>query len=328
MLNLYALKNDKLENVSREEARSLGNALVWCDLNEPTKEEESFVESLLEIEIPTRDEMAEIELSNRLYQYNGAVFTTATMVTQADTPEPQTHAITFILTGATLLTLRYSEPFAFRAICRRMTVSRDKYYQGNTTLVELMELTVNRVADLLENTAHCLDTLNSVLFRPAIIDREARQQNVPDFEDLLRQVGIHGDLLSRIRESLISLTRLIGFISNTPYYDPLGDCHPRLLVLLKDIAALNEQANFLSNRVNFLLDAIFGMIGVQQTSIIKIFSVASVVFLPPTLVASIYGMNFDFMPELKWALGYPVSLAAMFLSALLPYLYFKKKNWL
>ncbi|MBM3618339.1 MAG: magnesium transporter, partial [Alphaproteobacteria bacterium] len=280
-----------------------------------------------ELEIPTRDEMLEIELSNRFYQYNGAVFATATMLTNADTAEPQAHAISFILVESALLTVRYATPYSFSMFEKSLQKPKSDDYQGVGALCDILELTINRIADLLENTGHKLDNVNTTLFRPAFRDKEQRQQNIPDFEGLLLEIGIQGDLLSKLRESLISLTRLISFVTTTPYFRVTEPCYARTTVMLRDITALNDQVGFHSSRLNFLLDTTLGMIGIQQTGIIKIFSVASVVFLPPTLVASIYGMNFEFMPELHYVLGYPISLTLMVLSALLPYLYFKKK-WL
>lgn len=146
--------------------------------------------------------------------------------------------------------------------------------------------------------------------------------------DLLRNIGVQGDLLSKMRESLLSITRVLSFVCNTVHCPPQTEAYSRLHILIKDVAALSDQAGFLSGKVGFLLDASLGLVGVQQTAIIKIFSVAAVVFLPPTLVASIYGMNFDFMPELKWLLGYPFAIVLMILSAWLPYKLFKKKKWL
>lgn len=328
MLTFYAVENEKLKIVSTDEATSGLQKIVWCDLFQPSREEEHLVEGLFEIEIPTRDEMVEIELSNRLYQYNGTIFTTTTMVAKADTVQPETHAVSFILSGSALITLRYAESYSFKAYLGQLGNRKGEYYEGIDAMCDLLELTINRVADLLENTGHKLDDINATLFRASIEDKVERQQKTPDFEELLLQVGICGDLLSKIREGMVSLTRLIGFASGTSYFEESSAHHARSLIMLRDISALNEQAGFLSGRLNFLLDTTLGMIGIQQTSIIKIFSVASVVFLPPTLVASVYGMNFDFIPELHKDWGYPYSIALMILSALLPYLYFKRRKWL
>ncbi|MCD6034583.1 MAG: Magnesium/cobalt transport protein [Rickettsiales bacterium] len=328
MLTFYVLQNEVITPIPRENVKACISQLIWVDLLCPTHEEEVFVENLLPTSIPTRDEMVEIELSNRLYKKNGAVYATATMVTKADTPEPETHAITFVLSGEHLITVRYSDPQSFRTFLGRSSIIRAETYHGNTVLAGLMEAIIDRIADILENVGHHLDDMTKKIFRPHLEDAKARSKKKPQLEEMLRQAGIKGDLVSKIRESLVSINRLLGFISQTSYFNAGSEEHNRLQTAMKDIQALNDHASFISNKVNFLLDATLGMISIEQNGIIKIFSVAAVVFLPPTLVASIYGMNFDAIPELHWHFGYPFAIGTMILSALLPYKFFRWKGWL
>ncbi len=328
MLKLYLMKNDTIEAVSAEEVKDHLSQLVWVDLFSPTSDEEHFVEELLATSIPTRDEMQEIELSSRLYQKSGSVYATATIVTQADTPEPETHDITFVLSNQCLITIRYSDPQPFKVFLGRSSVISVETYQGNTVLTGLMEAIVDRMADILENIGHNIDDMTKKIFRPHLLNAEARSKEKPDLEDMLRQVGLRGDLISKTRESLVSVSRLLGFISQTSYFKTDSEESNRIFTLLRDIQALSDHASFLVNKVNFLLDATLGMISIEQNAIIKIFSVAAVVFLPPTLVASMYGMNFDIIPELKWDFGYPFAIALMVLSAYLPYKFFSRKGWL
>jgi magnesium transporter len=154
----------------------------------------------------------------------------------------------------------------------------------------------------------------------------ARQKT--DFEEVLRTIGLAEGLTSRARESLVSLTRLLSFLSRPSEGKPNKPFSRALKTLSRDVLALSDHSSFLANNITFMLNATLGMVNIEQTDIIKIFSVASVVFLPPTLIASIYGMNYQYMPELNWAFGYPLSIMLMVISGVLPYLYFKRRGWL
>lgn len=327
MLTLFALQDRVLTPVSLEDVHHNRQNLVWVDLLNPTREEEVDVERLLGTEIPTREEMHEIELSSRLYQENGALHATATIVTQADTPEPETHAVTFLLVNQCLITIRYVNPRPFRIFISRTGRIETQSYQGSTVFTNLLELVVDRLADILEMAGHNIDGMTRKIFRPKS-NKANEEEERTDFETLLQEIGINGDLISKTRESMVSISRLLSFILQAPQFRHGTEEHGRISTLLRDIAPLSDHANFLSNKVNFLLDATLGMISIEQNATIKIFSVAAVVFLPPTLVASIYGMNFHFMPELDWQYGYPLAIFLMILSAFLPYKYFKRKKWL
>lgn len=284
---------------------------------------------LLGIQIPTRDEMHEIELSSRLYQKSGTLYVTATVMTKAETPEPESHAISFVLSRKCLVTVRYCEPMAFKVFAEwGQRGGCTPHCQSNAMLTGLMEAIVDRMADILESIGHHVDDIARKIFRPNITDKNKRTETKPNYEEMLRQIAISGDHISKARESLVSITRLLGFVSNTAYFKPETEEFSRVQTMLKDIPALNDHASYLSNKVNFLLDATLGMVGIEQNSIIKFFSVAAVVFLPPTLVASIYGMNFHYMPELQWQLGYPMAILLMVLSGYIPYRLFKRKGWL
>lgn len=299
---------------------------VWVDLLNPTPEEERAVQAFLNIEIPTQEEMQEIELSSRLYQENGALFMTAMLVTKVDTDQPESHAVTFILTSQCLVTIRYIDPQPFRVFSYRSERLTGLQYKSEIVLIGLLEAVVDRIADVLEKVGHNIDGLTRNIFRsgrnaPAIADKT-------DFQDVLQHIGTNGDIVSKTRESLVSIIRLLTFLNQAMTAHASTDVLVRISTLGKDLTALSDHANFLSNKVNFLLDATLGMISIEQNNIIKIFSVAAVVFLPPTLIASIYGMNFHLMPELDWPFGYPLAILLMVLSAYLPYRFFKGKGWL
>lgn len=318
MYTFYRFNNNTLQTVAAETAMRDLEHIAWIDLFEPTHFEEAFVERLCSIEIPTSDEMHEIELSNRLYQENGALYTTFTIITKTDAALPEMASITLILVGNTLISVRYCDTRSFQTLRNRM--QKIGTCKGETVLAELMEIITNRMADILESIGHQMDGMTQTIFYSG-------KENKPDFAEILRHVGINGDAISKTRESLVSINRMAGFLLHLPPFNKDAE-HDRMRTLLHDISALSDHANFLSSKVNFLLDATLGMVNIEQNAIIKIVSVGTIVLMPPTLVASIYGMNFELIPELHWAYGYPLALLLMLLAALLPYKLFKSKGWL
>jgi magnesium transporter len=297
---------------------------IWYDLNSPTRDEERFVEQCLGIAVPTRDEMKDIEPSARLYSEAGAEFLTLTVLSNLQAHDPVKSPVTFILRDQVLVTLRYSEPTPFAAFAATATRPGTRNYAtGEMVMVGLVEALIDRLATVLERTGDELDAISRGVFRSA----KGASRNL---EALIEKIGNKGDLLTLVRESLVSIQRLASFHQvPAPAGGSAGrDMRQELKVLQRDAQAPGDHAGFLSNKVNFLLDATLGLINLEQNQIIKIFSVAAVVFLPPTLVASIYGMNFEVMPELGWQVGYPMALGLMVASAILPYLFFKRRGWL
>lgn len=312
-----------LQEVTSADDHLLQQAL-WIDLLSPTKEEELRIEKLLNLDIPTREEMQEIEISSRLYKENGAIFMTATMIAQSTSTEPQIDPVTFVLTQNQLITVRYIEPQAFHLFSIQLYKQDVTHKHASALFVELLDATIDRLADTLEYIGRCLDDYSKTIFRSQTENGEAKL----DYRQFMQQIGIKGDLNTKARESLVTFNRLITFFAQTAGAKVDAEEQIRLNVLGKDIAALSDHASFLSNKINFLLDATLGMVSIEQNNIIKIFSVAAVIFLPPTLIASIYGMNFHFMPELSWKWGYAFAIGLMLFAAWLPYKYFKKRKWL
>jgi magnesium transporter len=325
MLRSYHRNGDRL--VVRETTE--GGLPVWIDLLKPTSDEDRQIEALLGISLPTREEMQEIEVSARLYNEDGAEFMTIAAVTQIDTDDPILTPITFVLKGQTLVTVRYDETKAFaNFVVRAQKANAVPCGTGEQIMQSLIEALSDRMADALERTAVDIDTISREVFRKRRVAGSSAKAR--DLEGLLEQIGRNGDLLTKVRESLVSINRVLTYHTTVEETDKKAskDAKVRIKTLYRDVVALTDQTAFLSNKVNFLLDATLGLINLQQNQIIKIFSVAAVVFLPPTLIASIYGMNFEFMPELKWLAGYPFAIGLMILSAILPYWYFKRRGWL
>ncbi|MGM9454644.1 magnesium/cobalt transporter CorA [Legionella bozemanae] len=325
MVVIYYQTDSRIQSQAlNDENRHLLQDALWIDLLNPTKEEEKIVETQLKIEIPTKEEVEEIEPSSRLYVENNILYMTATMVALSDLPEVKTEVVAFILTEKCLITLRYIELHPFKLFIKKLLRSKAKDYNAKALLIGLLDAAVDRLADILEKIGGKFDEISKIIFHAKDNKHTTAETN---YKHILQYIGANGDLGTKASESLISFTRLISYFeqNNTDIPKELMNY---LIIIQKDINALREHASFLSTKFSFLLDATLGMINIEQNNIIKIFSVAAVIFLPPTLIASIYGMNFTYMPEIRWYIGYPLAILMMFISALLPFSYFKKKKWL
>jgi len=318
----YAPDNGRLRAVPDV----LGNfaSVLWLDLVSPTAEEEAAIEQKLGVGIPTREEMQEIEISSRLYVEDDGIFMTATLPARTDSDDLQMGPVAFVLAKGKLVTVRYHEPRAFKTFPQRAAKATLGCTSGEIVLVNLLEATSDRIADILERAEHEVDALSRNIFTA-----EPESSVRPDLRNVLQQVGRKGDLCSHVRDSLLSLHRLAGFLGHVlTQRNADKELRGRVKTLGRDAESLSDHASFLSQKITFLLDATLGMIAIEQNNIIKIFSIAAGVFLPPTLIASIYGMNFRVMPELSWAYGYPLAGVLMLVSALLPLWYFRRRGWL
>jgi magnesium transporter len=306
-------------------------AAVWVDLAFPTTVEVEAVEAALGIELPAKADMMAIEASSRVYRDNGAQVMNLLLVVGVDSGTPTSEPVSLVLTESRLVTVRYSDPRAFRTL-EASCVKGAPGPSAQALLVRLLEAAVDRTADILERMGEEIDSTSQLVFgldRPA----GARISNT-DLQQILRRIGATQLTLNKVHDSLVTLLKTTSFLQTGPGTED-GAPHKwdkalkeRVKSISRDVMSLSENANFLTQNVGFLLDAAMGRISIEQNAIVKIFSVAAVIFLPPTLVASIYGMNFEVMPELNLPFGYPMALGMMVLSAVLPYLYFKKRGWL
>ena len=293
---------------------------LWVDLYDPTPQEREAVKALVGFDPPTREDMEEIEISSRLYQEDGAVFMTSLILSKAETDSPESQGVSFILAGDRLLTVRYSDPQPFNTFANRAARQAGQWPRAELVLAGLLEAIIDRTADVLEKVGGEVDALSKQIFSSGDPSR--------DFQKILLRLGNRNDLTSKARESLISMGRMLAFMAVVIDTKSSKEMKNHIKVMTRDVQSLADHTTFLSNSITFLLDAVLGVVNVEQSRIIKIFSVVAVVFLPPTLVASIYGMNFHYLPELSWSYGYPLSLGLMVVSAILPYLYFKWRGWM
>lgn len=297
---------------------------VWLDLHDPSPDEERKVEEFLGVDVPTREEMREIESSARLYEENSVLYMTATVVTKLDTDLPENTQITFILSGNRLITNRYVDPLPFRRYIGYAERHLAQCSSGPAILAGLLEAIVDRIADVLERAGANLDAVSVDVFaRP-----KNRRQPPRDFRGVLEQVGRNGDLISKARETLVSLGRLLVFVQQATNEQLSQDVRSRFRTLSRDVTQMSDHASFLGNKVSFILDATLGMVSIDQNNILKIFSVVTVFLLPPSVIGALYGMNFEHIPWLHEPWGFWYALGLMILSAIVPWAIFKWRGWL
>jgi magnesium transporter len=328
LLTLWTVENGACsarDNITDQAA--LRNA-TWIDLVSPTLEEERAVQEALGLEIPTREEMSEIESSSRLYKEGETLFLTANFLYGVDSGELGSTPITFVLGSHALVTVRYATPKAFTAFAARAQRQHAILLASpDAVMLHLFEQVVDRIADILEKIAADMEAASRAAFRTARSGGKASQRDMALKETLL-VLGAVGDITTRASETLLGMTRILTFVGAEKAAAVKRENQPLMKSLVRDVRSLVEHAGFLNNKAQFLLDAVLGIINVEQTAIIKTFSVVSVALMPPTLIASLYGMNFQHMPELAWPIGYPLALLAMVVSGILPLVYFRRKGWL
>lgn len=328
LLNTGAQPRHVLPADGHAHATDIPRHVVWIDLYSPTEEERGAVERATGLRVPAKAELSEIESSSRLSVRNGVLTLSTPMVSRVEGAAPIVAPLGFVLTRDRLLTVRYTELRAFDAYACRFAEGSDKPHNGVSAFVGLLEAIVDRLADVLERVGGDLDGISRCVFRPEMTEAASNPRTDATLRDTLRAIGRGGDLISSIRDSLLGLRRMVGFVMEMAAEWIPADLGHRVKTIRRDLASLADYANQLTNKVQFLLDATLGFISIQQNNGIKILTVASIVGIPPTLIASMYGMNFKLMPELDWRFGYPYALTLIVLSAVLPLLWFRRRGWI
>jgi magnesium transporter len=298
--------------------------VVWIDLLQPSAGEIAFVERTTKLRLPTLDELSEIESSSRLRAEGDFLYLSAPLVHRATADEPQTTPVGFVLAPDRLVTVRFEALVAFGTFEAAARGSAYDVFAG------LIEAIVDRIADVLEHIAGDLDALSHRLFRSGPVGTGRRRRPVRESADLrgiLRRVGGAGDLTSKIRDSLLGLSRIVQYVAGLEVPRLTDPVKARLETMRHDIASLSDYDAHLVNKVQLLLDATLGLINVEQNDIFKVLTIVSVVGIPPTLIASMYGMNFKNIPEYDWSFGYEWGLLLIAVSAIAPILWFKWRGW-
>lgn len=320
MINVFVLQNGRLNQVPIDSRSDLENvAPVWVDMTDPTEEERSWVKSTYDVTMPDEDDVKDIEASARYYEAeNGDLHLRTDFRIDDDEGPSQTVTVAFILARNMLFSMHAEDLPVFRLVRMRARSRPGSITDYKDVLLDLYATDAEYSADALEGIYRNLEEVSSKVLQEEFTDQDAAAT--------LSTIAKEEDLNGRIRRTMMDTRRAVSFLMRGRLLD--SDQFEEARQILRDIESLDGHTSFLFEKINFLMDATVGFININQNKIIKIFSVASVAFLPPTLIASIYGMNFRILPELSWDFGYPFALVLMLLSALAPFWYFRHRGWL
>jgi magnesium transporter len=320
MINVFVLQNGRLSQIPIESRDDLVNVTpVWVDLTDPSDEERDWVSSIFGVMLPEEDEVKDIEASARYYEAdNGDLHLRSDFLLEEDEGESRVVTVAFILARNMLFSMHNDDLPVFRLVRMRARSRPGSIGDFKDVLLDLYSTDVEYSADALEGIYQNLEEVSRSVLQKDISDQDAAAS--------LNAMAREEDLNGRIRRNMMDTRRAVSFMMRGRLLSP--DQFDDARQILRDIESLDGHTAFLFDKINFLMDATVGFININQNKIIKIFSVASVAFLPPTLIASIYGMNFRILPELNWSFGYPFAILLMIASAVTPFWYFRRRGWL
>lgn len=333
MLKLHSCTAESLPQATLT-GSTLPEGVVWIDMMDATAAEITAVEHATGLHVPTLAELSEIETSSRLRTQDGVLYLSAPIVYRqapaSDGSVPLTTSVGFVLCERLLITVRFARLTAFTTFAEQSAALIPSPPNSAAIFVGLIDAIIDRIADVLEGVGADLDQISRRVFRPDSVEAPSRRpaKEDADLREILRRIGRNGDLTSKIRDSLLGIGRIVPYTASVGKGWIRPELMPRLEVQRQDITSLNDYDAHLTNKVQLLLDATLGLINIEQNNIIKVLTVVSVVGVPPTFFASLYGMNFHNMPELNWTYGYPYGLALIALSAIGPLIWFKLRGWL
>ncbi len=283
---------------------------LWIDLNDVDEEVENELEDFLKIYIQEEEEMIEIEMSSRYIETNDTLVVNSNFLLSNFETDP----VSFILKNNILITVRGEELISFHETVKKISANPKNYPTGAHVLVALLETRVEFDADMIENMTQKITQLSNSLTL-----QEADEELLSEIKNLQEKTML-------LRENIIDKQRTVSSMLRSEFIP--AELQPKLTIIIKDINSLVEHIKFSFDRLDYLQDTFLGYVNIEQNKIIKIFTIVSVIFMPPTLIASIYGMNFSIMPELDKRWGYPAAILLMVLSSLFILYYFKKRKWL
>ncbi|MDP3842395.1 MAG: magnesium/cobalt transporter CorA [Oxalobacteraceae bacterium] len=320
MINAFVLRNGRLNQVyidSRDDLASIEP--VWVDLTDTNDAEREWIKSIYQVTLPGEDEVKDIEASARYYDAeNGDLHLRTDFLVEEEEGPSRSITVAFILTKSMLFSVHNEDLPVFRLVRMRARSRPGSIEDFKDVLLDLFATDAEYCADALEGIYLNLEDVSRRVLQKDFTDQDAAAT--------LNAIAQEEDLNGRIRRNMMDTRRAVSFLMRGRLLN--ADQFEESRQILRDIESLDGHTSFLFDKINFLMDATVGLININQNKIIKIFSVASVAFLPPTLIASIYGMNFKLLPELDWSLGYPFSLALMLASAVTPFWYFRRRGWL
>jgi magnesium transporter len=309
-------------------AEKLPPNVGWIDLFKPTPEEIAYIERAAGLKVPGRDKLVEIENSSRLHIEDGALYLSMPTIFRRGDMVGRT-PLGFLLTPKIVVTVRFEELKALADVRQRLA-DKDRDCAGATGIfVTILEAIVDRTADVLEHVEARLDDISDMIFREEAAAEKAQApgRETERLRGILRQVGRSGDMTSNIRDCLLGIGRIVPYVENHGGDWISSENKQRLAIVKQDVASLDDYKTHLTDKIQFLLDATLGLTNIDQNNIFRVLTVVSIVGIPPTLIAGIYGMNFKNMPELSWEWGYPIGLGVIALSAIVPAIWFKVKGW-
>ncbi|HYQ43974.1 MAG TPA: magnesium transporter CorA family protein [Polyangiaceae bacterium] len=310
---------------SYPEAEEPWSDAVWIDICNPTDSERAAVEHAIGLRVPDQSAVSEIETSSRVYTEKDALYLSTPIPASSNASQPLS-AVGFVLSRRVLLSVRFTENPVFDSLFQSSSGTPPR--SPCDVFLRILEALVDRAADTLEHCSSELDELSRRAFHAEHARRHAAKTVSEKLRATLRKLGQIGDHISQIRDTLLGFGRIAAFACETGGIVISADERPRLLAVRADIGSLNDYQQHLSGKVQFLLDATLGFISIEQNDVVKALTIVSVVGVPPVLVAGIYGMNFEHMPELRWVFGYPFALLLMVVTGLLPLVWFKWRRWM
>ena len=317
MINCYIKKGNKLfvvEGVDSLEGSEDKNSVIWIDMLLPTIEEVKAVENLFDMKFPTKQESEEIELSSRYWEENNRIEINSYFLIN-DNKSAFNETVSFILQGPLLISVRYKKLESFNTFTKKLLISPREFKTGYSIFCQIIDIRIDADADTIENLSKEITKIRKHVFT----------DYSNDDEEILEKISTFEDLNMKIRENLTDKQRILNSLLKSQKF--VDDKH-ELPIMLKDIKSLIDHTNFNFERLDYLQNIFIGILSIEQNKVIKIFTIVNVIFLPPTLIASIYGMNFDFIPELHWEYGYLISIIFMVIASITPILIFKKKGWI
>ncbi len=315
MINVTYLKNNKLVNINYLDKDLTFDKILWIDILFASEQEKIDVEKFLDIKLQTRQESEEIESSSRYFETEDEIFANSNFLVKNTNGEYHNEPVSFIIKNRILISYRNVELKAFDDTSRKILASARTKISGFDVFLSLFETRIDLDADLLESLARDISTISKQITVEKHLD-----------EKIIIEITRHQETTMLLRENIIDKQRVMSAILKSEFFPKTS--YELIRIMIKDIGSLIDHNSFSFERLEYLQDTFLGLIDIEQNKIIKIFTVATVLFMPPTLIASIYGMNFKFMPELHFKYGYAIALILMLVSALVTLLIFRKKKWL
>lgn len=322
MLKMYRWPNNDWESIGAE----LPSEVIWIDLLNASEDEQQFVEQKLKIRVPSEASLSEIEASSRLIRDHGILYLSSPAVRLDEHNEAQLTSLGFIIGPQVLVTVRFSPIPIFESVVKRVAAD-DDLQNGTCVFTSLLEAMVDRGADVLEHLGATTDTASRAVFKGGLVRSKRPVRSSSKLREALQNVGELADRLGKARDVLLGVGRVASFANDVGSEWITPSTKKRLEAVSKDVVSLSDYESRLSDKIQLLLDAVLGFINIQQNDLFKILTIVSVVGVPPTILAGVWGMNFKTMPELSWTFGYPLALVAIVASALLPLWWFKLSGW-